>query len=139
MGRVRSGGQCVVVTGSNPAAGAECSDTVPAGEFWVIKSILLQLVTDATVITRRVHVTLDDGTTAFTRKPSNASQAASLTQNYAIGGNNPASAVIATYCSDPLPEFGLPAGSRIKTVTDNLQAGDNYAAPVYYVEKYSDG
>lgn len=137
MARTRSGGTMTVVTGSDPAAGAEVSDTVPAGEFWRLHAIKLTLVTAVAVATRRVQVTLDDGTTEFTRKPSNASQAASLTQIYSFGGNVPASAVINTNVADPFPVFDLPAGSRIKTVTDQIQAADNYGAPIYYVEKFA--
>jgi hypothetical protein len=50
---------------------------------WRLIAVLLTLVTDANVATRRVHITLDDGTTVFYRRGSNATQAASLTQNYA--------------------------------------------------------
>lgn len=132
----RSGGVLKLVTGSDPAAGAECQDAVPAGKEWRLIGIKHQLVTDGNAATRRVHITLDDGTTVFKRHASNATQAASLTQHYSFGGPQVGTAVLDLYVTDPFPEIALPAGYRINTVTVNKQAGDNYAAPLYYVEEF---
>lgn len=132
----RSGGTLKVVTGSDPAAGAECSDAVPAGKVWRLIGMLYTLVTDANAATRRLHITLDDGTTVFKRHASNASQAASLTQNYSLGGSQAGTAVLDLFVTDPFPTTDLPAGAQIKTVTVNKQAGDNYAAPKYYIEEF---
>lgn len=133
---VQRGGILKVVAGADPAAGAEVSDTVPAGKVWRLRGMILTLVTDATAATRRVHVTLDDGTTVFYRRAANASQAASLTQNYVLAVGEQESAVRDTWTTDPLPEIDLPAGARIKTVTTNKQAGDNYGVTQYYVEEF---
>lgn len=124
------------MAGADPAAGAEVSDAVPAGKFWKLIAVFLTLVTDANVANRRVHVTIDDGTTVFYRRGSNATQAASLTQSYAWAGEAQEAAVRDTFVADPLPTIQLPAGARIKTVTVNKQAGDNYGAPQYYVEEF---
>lgn len=125
-----------MVIGADPAAGVEISDAVPAGKQWRLISVLLQLVTNATVANRRPHVIVDDGANVFHRRASNATQAASLTQNYLFAGEGPEAAVRGTYVADPLPVQEIPAGARIKTVTENLQAGDNYGAPLYYVEEF---
>lgn len=132
----RSGGVLKVVNGADPAAGAECQDTVPAGKVWRLISVLLTLVTNATVANRRVHMTLDDGATVWYRRGSNATQAASLTQNYQFAGEAGEAAVRDLFAADPLPIFDLPAGSRISTVTVNKDAGDNYGAPKYYIEEF---
>jgi hypothetical protein len=136
MPALRGAGTLKVVTGSDPAAGAECQDAVPAGKVWRLIAVLLTLVTDANVATRRVHITLDDGTTVFHRRGSNATQAASLTQNYSFAGEAGEAAVRDLFVADPLPVFELPAGARISTVTVSKQAGDNYGAPKYYVEEF---
>lgn len=133
---VQRGGTLKVVSGSDPAAGAEVSDTVPAGKAWRVISVLVALVTSATVATRRTHLVIDDGTTTFYRRGSNATQAASLTQNYLFCGEGPEASARGTFVADPLPQIDLPAGARIKTVTENIQAGDDYGAPQYYVEEY---
>jgi hypothetical protein len=105
------------------------SDAVPAGKVWRLIAVLLTLVTDANVANRRVHLTLDDGATVFFRRGSNATQAASLTQNYEFAarcaGSRGARPVRRRSASDDRSA----AGARIKTVTVNKQAGDNYAAP----------
>lgn len=111
---VQRGGILKVVSGADPAAGAEVSDAVPAGKTWRLHGVLLQLVTSATAATRRTHLVLDDGTTVFYRRGSNATQAASLTQNYAFAGEAQEAAVRATWVADPLPVFDLPAGARAR-------------------------
>jgi hypothetical protein len=75
-------------------------------------------------------------TTVFHRRGSNATQAASLTQNYSFAGEAGEAAVRDLFVADPLPVFELPAGARISTVTVSKQAGDNYGAPKYYVEEF---
>jgi hypothetical protein len=136
VSQLRSGGVLKTVAGADPAAGAEVSDAVPAGKVWRLIAVLLTLVTDANVANRRVHLTLDDGATVFFRRGSNATQAATLTQNYEFCSEAQEAAVRDLFVADPLPMIDLPAGARIRTVTVNKQAGDNYAAPVYYVEEF---
>lgn len=109
---------------------------MPVGKVWRLLSVLLTLVTDGNAATRRVHLTLDDGTTVFYRRGSNATQVASLTQNYMFASEAQEAAVRDLWVADPMPAIDLPAGSRIRTVTASKQAGDNYAAPVYYVEEF---
>jgi hypothetical protein len=136
MPTIRGGGTLKVVAGGDPAAGAEVSDAVPAGKVWRLISVLLTLVTDANAANRRPHITIDDGTTVFYRRGSNATQAASLTQNYVFASEAQEAAVRDLWVADPMPQLELLGGSRIKTVTVNKQAGDNYAAPQYYVEEF---
>jgi hypothetical protein len=134
--QVRAGGILKTVAGANPAAGAEISDAVPANKVWRLTAVLLTLVTDANVAARRVHLVIDDGATVFYRRGSNATQAASLTQNYLFCSEAGEAPVRDLYAADPLPVIDLPAGARIKTVTVNKQAGDDYAPPIYYVEEF---
>lgn len=118
------------ITGTDPAAGAEISQTVPANTIWLLRSFRFSLVTDATSATRVVHLILDDGTTTLLNLPSTGTQIASLTRNYnahSLGG-----LIVPT---DSEIDIGLPsdtllsAGHRIATETTLIKAGDNFGAP----------
>lgn len=126
------------LAGTNPAVGAEISDTVPANARWRPLAMSYSFVTSATVANRETAVTFDDGTTVYSREPSRATQAASLTRQYALSPMN----VFGTVAQDttitvPLPDVWLPAGHRIRTATTALQAGDDYSAPQYLVQEYT--
>lgn len=128
-----------VKTGSNPSAGAEVTVTVPAGEYWVLYCVQLALVSSSTVATRNVELQIDDGTTTFFRNVDRAGQAASLTQNYTwacdLGYRDATAAVGGVNIG--IPCFTLGPGYRVRTVTNNLQAGDDFAAPVLLVADYT--
>lgn len=125
------------LAGADPAAGAEgIAYTVPAGQAWIVHSLNIQLVTDATVANRRIHLVVDDGSTIYGRWFASQVQAASLTQDYSIGlvdtgvqDNINGSLVV------PLP-LRLGAGHRLRTITTALQAGDNYGAPMALIERW---
>lgn len=135
---VRKGGVFKVVTGTDPAAGAEISQTVTAGKAWELQAMTFQFVTDATAANRRVTVIFDDGTSIFSQVPSEAPQAASVTARYHIA---PGLARYGTTLENKgyplaIPRLVLSGGFRIRTDTTNLQVGDNYGAPVLYVVEY---
>lgn len=121
-----------LTTGTNPAAGAEVSVTVPAGEVWEVQSVQFALQTDATVANRRVNIRVDDGASIFATAVANVDQAASATVTYIAGVGG----IDYTAVRDGKLSIGLPTplllgpGWRIRTTTTNLQAGDDYAAPV---------
>lgn len=127
-----------VVVGSDPAAGVEISVTVPAGEIWLLESLIVTLVTDATVTNRYVSLAFDDGTTEYGRVIVAAAQAESLTMRKSflrgLGSENTGVLTIGSQAS--LPDFALLPGHRIRSITTNLQAGDNFGAPVLYVVKH---
>lgn len=128
------------VTGSDPAAGAEVSETVPTGAVWRLVAFRATLVTDATVANRRVNLTIDDGTNTLLLKPPGADQAASLTYIYQADANGAAAALLSTTQALPLPpDLFLRAGFRIRTATNSIQAGDNWAAPQLLVEEWIEG
>ncbi len=130
LGAVRS------IAGTNPAAGAEVSETVPTGARWLLHALSVRLVVDATVANREPMLTLDDGATVFARFPLAANITASQTRDLtwaAVGA-----ALTATQSNTlvvPLPPIPLLAGYRIRTVTANLQAADDYGAPQLLVEE----
>jgi hypothetical protein len=125
------------VAGTDPAAGVECSETVPAGARWRLISLVVALVTDATVANRIPVLTIDDGTTVIARGVVAAVQAASLTVQHAFSGVGAAGAAASATNHGFLPSpLVLSAGYRIKTVTGGFQAGDNYGPPNYLVEEW---
>lgn len=124
--------------GSNPAAGAECSITVPARKVWKILAFTATLVTDATAVTRQVHVLLDTGLGDPIECISPTTQTASLTRKYNgwHQGHNDAN-TDGTKITLNIPDgIYLPPSSTITTLTTNLQAGDNWGQPSVWVEEY---
>jgi hypothetical protein len=125
------------ITGTDPAANTEVSETVPTGARWRFLSLLVTLVTDATAATREVALTADDGTNAHCRIPATQSQAASLTRRYTftqatpLAGLNQDATIPAMF-----PALLLAAGHRLVTVTTARQATDNFGAPQYEVEEW---
>lgn len=128
------------IAGTNPAAAAEITETVPTGARWRVRSASFTLVTDANVANREVTIVLDDGTTILFTSPSGFTHAASLTRRYsaAMIGAQTAPAQ-ATDRQIVLPDLWLPGGSRLRTVTTNIQAGDDYSAPQLLVEETLEG
>lgn len=131
------------LTGTNPAANAELSQTVPAGEVWKVQAIRFTLVTSATVATRTVNLTIDDGTNQVWRSIAPATQTASLTRQYLwmAGITSDAGFDANNDIKLALPvNFPMAAGWRIRTQTTNLSSGDDFGAPLihYVVARYND-
>lgn len=124
-------------TGSDPAVGAEITVTVPADEVWVVQSMYFTMLTSAVVANRVVTLVADDGSTAYWRSRGATNHPASNTLTYAafpgagVGENGIVQLVLPTDGLTLLP------GHRLKTATTSLDVGDNFAAPVLYVVRYS--
>lgn len=127
------------ITGTDPAAGSEISETVPANTIWLLKSVRFAFVTDATADTRQVHLVLDDGTNTLLNLPTTGTQIVSLTRNYnahELGG-----LIVPTgnEIDIGLPSnVILPAGYQLTTETTLLKAGDNFGAPQLSVVVWHD-
>lgn len=131
------GGILTQVSAAAPAAGAEATITVPAGEIWKIHTISVQLVTDANVANRRVHILVDDGSGIGIEMFTEQDQAAGLTRNYSFAqyGILPDTIDGNAICA-PLPANLFTVDSlTISTVTQNIQVGDQYNQMVLSVEK----
>lgn len=118
---------------TNPVTGAEISETVTASKIWNVMAIALTLVTDATVANRDVALVIEDGSSnEVYRQQISSSITASQTGKIFIakwGGSQPADSGLLHYLTLP-DDFELPAGFVVKTVTANLQAADDFAAPI---------
>lgn len=130
----------ISVIGADPAAGAEANFPIPAGQGFLLKAVRIRLVTSAVVANRvPVLVIADDNGNTVMEHPSPVAQAASLTVDYnwiADLGYQMSAAVGGKVCSGIAPFLYLPDGWTIKTVTQLIDVGDNYAAPTLVGEKY---
>lgn len=137
-----SPGAVKVITGTDPAAGAECSDTVPTGARWRLISYAVTVVFANAGIERTVAIVVDDGATAYWRGISLALLNPNSTVVIAAGAGLGAAGLdsYATAQQTGLPNgLLLLAGHRIKTATTTLNAADNYAAPRILVEEFIEG
>jgi len=125
-----------VVLGPDPAAGAEVSVTVDQGRLWIVHSIRIVLVTDATVANRFLVLQLDDGTSVFFEATSSVAHAASATVSYLFSSAGFWNQLGGTLLGSGLfVPCVLLRGFRIRTATAGLQAGDNFGRPTLYVDE----
>lgn len=128
------------IVGTNPAVGAEVSETVPTNARWKLLSFAAALDTNSNVANRGVQFLISDGSQTFLTFPTGLTQAASLSRGYnwcSLAGYkdtafNQSNAVFG------LPELILSEGFVISTSTENLQAGDDWRAVVYTVLEWFD-
>lgn len=118
--------------GADPAAGAEATVTVPAGETWELESFRVTLVTSAVAANRRVTLVIDDGTNILAEIVAGLDQIASqtITYSYTADAGYETTATRSGVIQQGIPRMLLAAGYRIRTITDNIDVGDNYGAPV---------
>jgi hypothetical protein len=123
--------------GSTPAAGAEISKTVPANALWRLLALEFGLTTSVTAANRLPRLVIDDGTNDLQRLEVPAVQAASLTRTYSWAPGMPSRVAVASDNLMPLPlNTLLPSGYRFRTVTDSIQAADQYTAPRFLLEEW---
>lgn len=129
----------LTMTGSDPAAGSQWSETVPAGKAWRLKAIYATLVTSAVVGNRLSSLSITDGTNTILLIPDTTNVAASLTAKYLwmpYGGGSYTPGV-AVGVVNPLPEdFIVGPGYVLASTVSGMDAGDNWGAPVFTVEEF---
>lgn len=132
-------GSVQTITGTDPAAGAEISESVPANTEWLLTAFRFALVTDATSGTRQVHLHLDDGTTTFIELPATGTQIVSLTRDYNAHGLGGMIVPTGDQIDISLPSgIMLAAGYRLSTSTTDMESGDDFGAPQIQVEAWCD-
>lgn len=132
------GGVIDVIESADPDAGAELDDIVNGNEYWRIQAIRFQLVTDANMANRRVHVTIDDGTNVLLDFIASNGQVASETVNYTFApfGAINDSLDDADIVSGIPNNLILPNPFHIRTDTTNLLAGDNFGVMRILAERF---
>lgn len=122
---------------TTPSAGADFSAVVPGGRVWRPLAITAKLVTSGTAGTRAANLKLTDQTNTIVELAPFATQAASLTATYSwsngsvSGAGSSAGGVITT----ALPDWALPAGYTITTVTTNIDTADQWSNVVVWLEE----
>lgn len=117
-----------VVAVAIPAAGAGFTFTPSGAEFTRVRSVSFVLTTSATVATRTVTLTINDGTgAALASIPSPANQTAGQADNYTFGlylpdyVNTSSTSVVA-----PLPEMWMRLGQSVVVSCANIASGDTF-------------
>jgi hypothetical protein len=128
------------VSGTQPAAGLEIAETVPARARWQVIAFRASLITSAVVASRGPSIQFDAPAGGIMRSVDPGAVAAStIGQIVAACGLD----AIAPVGLNVL-QFGLPspsvllAGTIISTVTVNLQAGDQWGFPTMQVLEWLD-
>lgn len=122
-----SGGEIVVISSDDPAAGADPSYTVPNNTLLILHTVAVTLVAAVAAANRVPHLVIDDGVDIALNLPSNVATTSGVTNTYQWGQFGARQAAIAGQIVEALPA-PLPIGPnfRIRIVSDALQAGDNY-------------
>lgn len=129
-----------VVIGTNPAANAEISQTVPAGELWWLLAVSVACVQGLTQ-TPQPLLSITDGTTKFFESfGSTTAQAVSTTCQYTWAPGFPLTGLVGAttnvHSTGPLPpDLVLRPGYVISTVTVGLGANTDYGAAAFFVFK----
>lgn len=126
------------ITGTDPAANVEISETVPDRRRWRLLGIVFTLVTSVDVIDRTVVLIIDDGTNTLVSIPSTTTQAASETKVYQYAQRPGAQVDVGDNFYIPIPYLTLKGGYRIRTATAGRQAADNFGAPQLLIEEWID-
>lgn len=124
------------ITGTDPAANTEISETVPPGARWIILAVHFTLITGVDVADRIIHLQLDDGASIFSDICSTTAHPASTTKvyNFANFGSTQIAPIDCLYV--PLPLVPLLAGYRVRTSTELMAGTDDYSAPQMLVEEW---
>jgi hypothetical protein len=126
------------VLGTDPAAGAEFTVTVPAGKYWHLVAVTVSLAQGITQ-TPQPTLIIDDATNVlFQGFGASSAQNASVTTQYTWAPNAPLTAGgAATVATAPLPGGVILApGWRVRSSTLGIGANSNYGVPSLYVVEY---
>jgi hypothetical protein len=126
------------VTGAQPAGGAEFTQTVPAGKWWILLSVYVQLTQGATQTPQPI-LFIDDGVTTLLESiGSTAAQAANTTVAYNWAPGMILTGLTGTganvHANAPIPDgMLLLPGWRIRSSTVGIGANSAYQTPSFYV------
>jgi len=131
-------GMIRTILGTTPGVGNEIFETVLLNRRWTVQAIFLTLTTSAAVANRTPALTVDDGGFTFFVSPNPIAQPASTASFYSTSQVQQGAASLNTTTALLFPlNLQLKANYRIRTSTTNLQAGDQWSAPVYTVVEWA--
>jgi hypothetical protein len=131
-------GKLKIISGTDPAAGADPTLVADANTRWRIITVKAELVTDATVATRQARLELVVGGNTMFTVWSQVTHAASIDNTYFwYPGGPDRSAAISNTINTGLPiEILMSGANQLQIQTNNLQAGDNWSAITAYIEEW---
>jgi hypothetical protein len=138
-GAMEGPGTMKSITGTDPAAGNEIVETVPAGAVWKLQSFRAQLVAASTAANRYPGLRITDGTNQVRNYSNAVAQTASQSITHEFknvdvehGSRNGNGNHITDF------PIKMLSGYKALTSTQNLQAEDNWGAPQFTVEEWHD-
>jgi len=132
----QSVGAITRLVGANPAAGANFTYTIPTAENWLINSVCFQLLTNATVATRRPQFTAGLGATFSLFTTETTGQTASQTLQWAFMLGHLETATTDARVGKNLPYVLLTAGLTLYIQITAMQAGDQLSNIIIMYEKW---
>ena len=135
---VEGPGRLRIITGTDPPPGWEINEVVPVGARWRLLALRATVVTSAVVSDRYTSLYFDDGATIWYNSAPLAVRTAGVNGDYDWGiGVAPRNGPPTGFFQDALPDgITLAAGWRFHTNTIGRDVGDDWGAPVYYVEEW---
>lgn len=132
-------GRLRIIVGTDPAAGAEMSEVVPANKRWLLLYLRIFFQASAVAGNRAPSFQVDDGAGNIPlsmQNPLVIAASASAVLVLSPGGTETGPTTLANLIYSAPVRIELGAGMKLKTATGGLDAGDNYNAPVYQVEEW---
>jgi len=126
------------ITGTQPAAGVNISETVPTGARWQAIALSVDLLTSATVGTRTPTLIIGPTGHPTMFAPNARTLPASTSRSLSwAAGMTLENTYASNLQSSALPtDAPLLAGDRLYTVTSGLDVADQYGPPDYYVREW---
>lgn len=125
------------ITGTNPAAGSEISETVPTNAYWLIHSFHYIFTADANVANRQLILQITDGATVIHRALGHPTATAGNQYRVSFGTMGMQTYSAGSASQGVLPvDILLKPGYVISTSTSSMQVGDDYGAPQLLVEEW---
>lgn len=136
-------GAILQVTIGNPAAGADFTQAINGNARWRVQTLRAAFVTSAAAANRSAILQFSTAGNVFFSAPVVPVQAASLTWSYNWGSGvttltATAGATTPNAVTSLPDDFWLPPGSTIASVTQNIQAGDQWSAIQLDIEESLD-
>ena len=125
------------LTGTNPAANTEISETVPTNARWKLRGLVATLVCGAAVANRKPTLVIDDGASQLLRYSGLTNVTASQTVQFSafqLGVGTQNAGVWDYFITGEAAEIS--AGWRLRTITTAIQAADDWSAPQIFVEEW---
>jgi hypothetical protein len=117
-----------IIRATQPAAGADWTQTVPGQSTWALVSVCAQLVTSSAVANRVPVLKVTDGTNTIAQIPEPVSLTASLTTTvtWMADGATTSTAITGASVIVNTPKLILPPGFVLSSVTSLIDTGDQW-------------